>query len=457
MSLFGSRWDDPSTLRQRKELPLVAECAVGFYRARKPQETPLYRLVEALYEEVKGVWEERFEQRYGYWRAFVDDVINAYLDCGLFESGFARVRCSGCGAEFLVATSCQRRGFCPSCGAKRAAAFAAFLADEVLEEVQHAMWTFSLPKMLRPYFIHRPKLRGRLCRAAFETVQEMMGGAAIGCETFRTGMVAYVATAGDLLNVNPHVHAIVPRGGWDDGGSWVPVAFIDTDVAERLFRAKVISFLTSEGFLNDERARLLMSWNHNSGFSVDDSVRFEPEDRKSMERVARYMLRPPLSLERMKYSEGDEGVMYRRKGEAGSAGKEERIDAMDFLARVIAHIPPPRNHLVRYLGHYSNVSRGRRKKGKEKALTPGRLGHGEDDGLSDAQRRAQRRAWARLIRRIYEVDPLVCTSCGGEMRIVSVILKHRVITKVLGHLARKGIEPGRGPPGGSSRRLSRTA
>jgi len=90
-----------------------------------------------------------------------------------------------------------------------------------------------------------------------------------------------------------------------------------------------------------------MSWNHNSGFSVDDSVHFEPEDRKSMEQVARYILRPPLSLERMRYSAGDEEVVYRRKGEAGRSGEEERIDALDFLARVIAHIPPPRIHLVR--------------------------------------------------------------------------------------------------------------
>ncbi len=44
------------------------------------------------------------------------------------------------------------------------------------------------------------------------------------------------------------------------------------------------------------------------------------------------------------------------------------------------------------------------------------------------------RAWARLIRRIYEVDQLVCTSCGGEMRIVSVILEHKVINRILGHL-----------------------
>ncbi|MCD4747788.1 MAG: transposase [Thermoanaerobaculales bacterium] len=189
-----------------------------------------------------------------------------------------------------------------------------------------------------------------------------------------------------------------------------------------------------------------MSWNHNSGFSVDDSVRFEPEDRKSMEQVARYILGPPLSLERLRYSEGEDEVVYRRKGSNSRAGGEERIDALDFLARVIAHIPPPRIHLVRYLGHYSNVARGWRNKGKEAPLTQGHSENEVGDDLTDAERRARRRAWARLVRRVYEVDSLLCTNCGGEMRIVSVILEHRVIGRILGHLARKGIEPGRGPP-----------
>jgi hypothetical protein len=70
--------------------------------------------------------------------------------------------------------------------------------------------------------------------------------------------------------------------------------------------------LRGEGLSSEERARVLMSWRHNSVFSVDDSVRFEPEDRKAMEKVARYLLRPPLSLERMTYAKGDDQVVYRR-------------------------------------------------------------------------------------------------------------------------------------------------
>ena len=54
------------------------------------------------------------------------------LKCGRLEEGFLRVRCEQCHAEKLVAFSCKKRGFCPSCGARRMAETAALLADEVL-------------------------------------------------------------------------------------------------------------------------------------------------------------------------------------------------------------------------------------------------------------------------------------------------------------------------------------
>jgi Transposase zinc-binding domain len=53
---------------------------------------------------------------------------------GIFERGFARIRCPDCATEGLLAFPCKGRGLCPSCGTKRAAEFAAFLQDEVVSE-----------------------------------------------------------------------------------------------------------------------------------------------------------------------------------------------------------------------------------------------------------------------------------------------------------------------------------
>jgi len=61
---------------------------------------------------VKGLWEERFEGRYGFWREFVDEQVRRYLDCGLFENGFARVWCPDCCEEYLLAFS-HKTGYVP--------------------------------------------------------------------------------------------------------------------------------------------------------------------------------------------------------------------------------------------------------------------------------------------------------------------------------------------------------
>ena len=53
---------------------------------------------------------------------------------------------------------------------KRAAAFAAFLKDEILENVGHTLFTFTLPKMLRVYFMHHRELLSDLARLAYETI-----------------------------------------------------------------------------------------------------------------------------------------------------------------------------------------------------------------------------------------------------------------------------------------------
>ncbi len=81
----------------------------SLYRPRNARASPLYQLLEAYYEDVKAVWEERFEKKYGYWRGFVDTVVARYLDCGVSDAGFARLKCEACGSERLL-TSVANKG-----------------------------------------------------------------------------------------------------------------------------------------------------------------------------------------------------------------------------------------------------------------------------------------------------------------------------------------------------------
>jgi hypothetical protein len=82
--------------------------------------------------------------------------------------------------------------------------------------------------------------------------------------------------------------------------------------------------------------------------------------------------------------------------------------------------------MVRYYCWYSNVCRGNRQKEKTDTAIPNII---EADETSPAKRTA----WARLIQKIYEVDPLTCPKCKGAMKIISFIDQPEVIKAILQH------------------------
>ena len=140
-----------------------------------------------------------------------------------------------------------------------------------MEGVGHAQWVFTIPKMLRVYFLHHWELLGKLSQAAAKTAKELLAAAAMEEKGFRPGRVAVVQTFGDRANFHPHVHALVTRGGWTASGEWVPVPYVDERAAEELFRHKVLGLLRRRGLLSEERIELLLSWRR-SGFSVHNRV-----------------------------------------------------------------------------------------------------------------------------------------------------------------------------------------
>jgi len=93
------------------------------YQRHRPEQTLLYQLVEQHYPVFIDCMAGQGWPLPGYVQREFED----YLKCGRLEHGFLRVRCDRCHAEHLVAFSCKRRGFCPSCGARRMAESAALL------------------------------------------------------------------------------------------------------------------------------------------------------------------------------------------------------------------------------------------------------------------------------------------------------------------------------------------
>ena len=83
------------------------------YERRRPEETTLYQVVQEHLESFLAQVETETGARLP---EFIKDEFDAFLECGILAHGFLRLRCGDCGHEKLVAFSCKRRGFCPSCG-----------------------------------------------------------------------------------------------------------------------------------------------------------------------------------------------------------------------------------------------------------------------------------------------------------------------------------------------------
>ncbi|MBT4091090.1 MAG: hypothetical protein HN580_28500 [Deltaproteobacteria bacterium] len=91
----------------------------------------MWQIFNRCYQTFEDIYDEKFEKRFGFFRAVIGESVRAFLKCGDLKQGFARVRCKNCGYEYLLQFSCKRRCVCPSCMAKRAIVFGHHLNNNV--------------------------------------------------------------------------------------------------------------------------------------------------------------------------------------------------------------------------------------------------------------------------------------------------------------------------------------
>ena len=130
--------------------------------------------------------------------------------------GFLRVKCDACRHEKLVGFSCKRRGFCPSCGARRMAETAAHLVEHVLPEQPIRQWVLSFPYPLRFLFATRPAVLTQVLSIVYRAISTFLvrrAGLRVGAGA-RTGAVTLIQRFGSALNLNPHLHMLFVDGAY---------------------------------------------------------------------------------------------------------------------------------------------------------------------------------------------------------------------------------------------------
>ena len=457
------------------------------YTRHRPERTLLYQLVQEYYPALVTHLAGQGKDVPGYVQREFED----YLQCGRLEHGFLRVRCDTCHAEQLVAFSCKRRGFCPSCGARRMAESAALLVDEVLPHEPMRQWVLSVPYPLRFVFATRPAIMGKVLGIVYRVIAtHLIKKAGQAHKTARTGAVTLIQRFGSALNLNIHFHMLFLDGVYAEGvrGSprfrWVKAPSSDEltqlvhAMARRigrflerqglLERDAENSYLTSDMVEEDPMNQLL---GHSityriavgpqrgrkaftlqtlpacdpydsitdtagkvAGFSLHAGVAAKAHERKKLERLCRYISRPALSEKRLSRTSGGK-VRYELKTPYRDGTTHVIFEPLDFIARLAALVPKPRVNLTRFHGVFAPNSKYRAR------VTPAKRGKGNKRKVPDeAQTPAECRAsmtWAQRLKRVFNIDVETCQACGGTARIIACINDPVVIEKILSHLKEK--------------------
>jgi hypothetical protein len=227
------------------------------YERRRPEETTLYWLVQ---EHIESFMAQVEAESGAALPESVKDEFDAFLQCGILAHGFLRLRCAECAHEKLVAFSCKRRGFCPSCGARRMAETAAHLVDHVIPPVPVRQWVLSFPIPLRVLLAAQPQLLAPLLQVIHRVIATfLIKQAKLKRRQASTGAVTLIQRFGSAANSNIHLHCLVLDGVYrsSDGAAIFHEVPAPTIEELQALLAKIITrimrLLTRLGFLIEEQ------------------------------------------------------------------------------------------------------------------------------------------------------------------------------------------------------------
>lgn len=294
-------------------------------------------------------------------------VMRAIADCRSAALGGHRDRCDSCGFQHIFWNSCRDR-HCPGCGGQARERWLDARRDEVLD-VPYFHVVFTIPAILNDLARHAPGvIYTILLRCAGQALVDL-GASRLGAHI---GALTVLHTWGQTLAFHPHVHCVVPGGGFSrDGRRWVRVPKVDFLFAikplSRRFRSlfrTAVRHSYATGLLElppqvvpDATALdLLLA----RSFATDWHAYAKPPfggPEHVLAYLASYTHRIAISNHRILSFDGQTVTFFWRDYAAGNARKTMTLDAVEFLRRFLQHVLPPRLTRVRYYGFLANRDR----------------------------------------------------------------------------------------------------
>ena len=270
----------------------------------------------------------------------------AIRKCRTPDLGGRVYRCSSCAKSEFAYHSCHHRA-CPRCGGERTATWTARQTERLLP-VPYFMVTFTLPEPLRRVFAAEPKVMIDLLFAASAAALQQVAAKPrhLGAEL---GMTGVLHTWGRQMQSHPHIHFIVPGGGWNrEQAGWVqprkPEWLLPHRAVATAYRAELEAGLRAR--LPQWHAQIPAScWRQRWVVNMAHVGRGET----AIKYLARYVQRTAISDQRLQAMSEDE-VRFGYRDSATGEAKTCTLSATEFMRRYLMHVLPAGVHRVRYFG-----------------------------------------------------------------------------------------------------------
>jgi hypothetical protein len=457
------------------------------------------------------------------WQAGLPEFVRAefagFLDCSVMQRGFAHLACEDCGLPRLVAFTCAGRGFCPTCLGRRMNQTTQNLLAHVVPAQPLRQWVLSLPYALRAPLAYEPGLMSVVARVFEDSLLRWYERRlAPGDRAAQGGLLTVIQRSSGDMRLNPHLHVVALDGVYVAGPDGLPVfralGRLKTDeVADvvQITKARVLKALDRRGVVRVSPEALEVD----DSFAASDPVLAQlavaavaglppagPAERKrepvvlaarggpeivgdlvvqdcgfnlhaktyagavdddARARLLRYILRPPLSQERLTVLP-DHRVRLTLKRPWSDGTYALDMDALALLARLASAVPPPKQHLTRYSGVLAAAAHWRpliippapadpsasAAPAPPPTSTPAQPAFTKPSKPPPSGTRCRYIRWAELLRLTFGLTLDKCPACGGRMKLRALVRDPESIERFLRHQGLwsppENIAPARAPP-----------
>ena len=330
--------------------------------------------------------------------------VNKVIHCGDPSLGYALYSCPHCGKIKYVPFRCKSR-FCNTCGASYVSKRAKSISSKLIN-CKHRHLVFTIPSELRKFFRLDRSLLDVLFKASSQTLFAWFHKLNKS-EQFTPGFISTLHTFGRDLKWNPHIHMILTEGASGNHTVWRSIPHIPFSMLRRRFQATLLDLFHQHLGSSFYSLKSTLFTAYKEGFYVYAKKEKHSIAKNSIDYIVRYTGKPAMAQSRILDYDGNLVTFYYDRHEDGQR-VTEKLNAIDFIKRLIVHIPDEQFKMVRYYGLYAKKHKH---SSKLFLLTP----------LSKKKFWQTHSDWRMQILLAFGTDPLRC-SCGSILQLVDVFI-----------------------------------